>query len=290
MSYMISLKQSLSPQNWDILIDFNQWHPNVWARSTAPITWLILWEGGYLKIYRIPSQASKSPGWGGGCHNMAQEAWLICYSCLFPPKPQCQKNFSQHAAFLHSVQFSPLVMSDSLQPHESQHARPPCPLPSPGVHSNSCPSSRWCHPAISSSVVPFSSCPQSLPASESFPMNQLFTWGGQSTGVSALASFLPKNSLHYPFLNYGRRKSSELKINSSWLLVLALSRRGIFLILFSQLRCKLAYIRWIKNKVLLYITGNYIQHPLINHNGKEYNVYTCTAESLCCTAEINTTL
>ena len=93
-----------------------------------------------------------------------------------------------------SVQFSRSVMSDSLRPHELQHARPPCPLPSPGVHSNSCPSSRWCHPAISSSVVPFSSCPQSLPASESFPVSQLFTWGGQSTGVSALASFLPKNT------------------------------------------------------------------------------------------------
>ena len=85
-------------------------------------------------------------------------------------------------------------MSDSLQPHESQHTRPPWPSPSPGVHSNSCPSSRWCHPAISSSVVPFSSCPQSLPASESFPMSQLCVWGGQSTGVSALASFLPKNN------------------------------------------------------------------------------------------------
>ena len=85
-------------------------------------------------------------------------------------------------------------MSDSLQPHELQHSRPPCPSPTPRVHSNSRPSSRWCHPAISSSVVPFSSCPQSLPASESFPMSQLFTWGGQSTGVSALASFLPKNT------------------------------------------------------------------------------------------------
>ena len=71
--------------------------------------------------------------------------------------------------------------------------RPPCPSPTPGVHSNSHPSSRWCHPAISSSVVPFSSCPQSLPASESFPMSQLFAWGGQSTGVSALASVLPMN-------------------------------------------------------------------------------------------------
>jgi len=91
-----------------------------------------------------------------------------------------------------SVQFSRSVVSDSLRPHESQHARPPCPSASPGVHSNSRPSSQWCHPAISSSVVPFSSCPQSLPASESFPMSQLFAWGGQSTGVSALASFLPK--------------------------------------------------------------------------------------------------
>ena len=93
-----------------------------------------------------------------------------------------------------SVQFSCSVVSDSLWPHESQHARPLCPSPSPRVHSNSCPSSQWCHPAISSSVVPFSSCPQSLPASESFPMSQLFTWGGQSTGFSASALFLTKKS------------------------------------------------------------------------------------------------
>ena len=93
-----------------------------------------------------------------------------------------------------SVQFSHSVVSDSLQPHELQHARPPCPSPAPRVHSDLCPSSQWCHPAISSSVVPFSSCPQSLPASESFPMSQLFAWGGQSTRASALASFLPKKS------------------------------------------------------------------------------------------------
>ena len=93
-----------------------------------------------------------------------------------------------------SVQFSCSVVSDSLRPHELQHARPPCPSPTPRVHPNPCPLSRWCHPAISSSIVPFSSCPQSLPASESFPMSQLFAWGGQSTGVSALASFLPKKS------------------------------------------------------------------------------------------------
>ena len=96
--------------------------------------------------------------------------------------------------YFSSVQFSPSVVFDYLWPHESQHARPPCPSPTPGVHWDSHPSSQWCHPAISSSVVPFSSCPQSLPASGSFPMSQLFAWGGQSTGVSALASFLPKKS------------------------------------------------------------------------------------------------
>ena len=86
------------------------------------------------------------------------------------------------------------IVSDSLRPHELHHARPPCPSPTPGVHSNSRPSSRRGHPVISSSVVPFSSCPKSLPESESFPMSQLFAWGGQSIGVSALASFLPKNT------------------------------------------------------------------------------------------------
>ena len=93
-----------------------------------------------------------------------------------------------------SVQFSRSVVSNSLQPYESQHARPPCPSQTPRVHSDSRPSSQCCHPAISSSVIPFSSCPQSLPASQSFPMSQLFTWGGQSTAVSASASFLPQKS------------------------------------------------------------------------------------------------
>ena len=93
-----------------------------------------------------------------------------------------------------SVQFSRSAVSDTLWPHELQHTRPPCPSPTPRVYSNLCPPSQWCHPAILSSVVPFSSCPQSLPASESFPMNQLFTWDGQSTGVSASASVLPMNT------------------------------------------------------------------------------------------------
>ena len=96
--------------------------------------------------------------------------------------------------FLSSVQFSCSVVSHSLLPHELQHSRPPCPSQTPGVHPNPRPSSWWCQPAISSSVVPFSSCSQSLPASESFPTSQLFPWGGQSTGVSALASVLPMNT------------------------------------------------------------------------------------------------
>ena len=85
-------------------------------------------------------------------------------------------------------------MSDSLRPHEPQHSRPPCPSPTPRVYLNSCPSSQWCHPTISSSVVPFSSHPQSFPALGSFQMSQLFAWGGQSTGVSASASVLPMNT------------------------------------------------------------------------------------------------
>ena len=93
-----------------------------------------------------------------------------------------------------AFQFSRSVMSNSLRLHELQHARPPCPSPTPGVHSNSCPLSRWCHATISPSVVPFSSCLQSFPASESFQMSQLFTWGGQSIGVSASTSVLPMNT------------------------------------------------------------------------------------------------
>ena len=91
------------------------------------------------------------------------------------------------------VHFNRSVVSSSLRLHEPQQARPPCPSPTPRVHPNPCPLSRWCHPAISSSVIPFS-CSQSFPASESFPMSQLFAWGGQSTGVLALASFLPMNT------------------------------------------------------------------------------------------------
>ena len=106
---------------------------------------------------------------------------------------QIQRNLKIFLSYLHcSVQFSHSVMSESLQPHGLQHARPPCPSPTPGVYSNPCPLSRWCHPTISSSVIPFS-CLQSFPTSGSLQMSQLFTSGGQSTGVSASTSVLPIN-------------------------------------------------------------------------------------------------
>ena len=104
------------------------------------------------------------------------------------------KMYTEHSSkLLYSVQFSHSVVSDSLRPHEPQHVRPPCPSPTPRVHPNPCPLSRWCHPTILSSVIPFSSCPQSLPASGSFPMSQLFASGGQNIGVSASASVFPMN-------------------------------------------------------------------------------------------------
>ena len=108
-----------------------------------------------------------------------------------PRSPALQINSLPLSHQISSVQFSHSVMSDCLWPHEPQHARPPCPSPTPRVHWNPCPLSLWCHPTISSSVIPFSSCPQSLPASRSFQMSQLFASGGQSIGVSASSSVLP---------------------------------------------------------------------------------------------------
>ena len=124
---------------------------------------------------------------------VAYNFFSLNFACFFLP--------CTHEGFS-SVQCSPSVVSDSLRPHESQHTRPPCPLQTPRVHSNSCPSSRWCHPAISSSVVPISSCPQSSPASESFPMSQLFAWGGQNIGVSASASVPPMNTQNWSLLGW----------------------------------------------------------------------------------------
>ena len=128
---------------------------------------------------------------------------FFCIICSAVYSFQCVFHFSYNISQLwlivfyicfSSVQFSHSFISDSLWPYESQYARLLCPSSTFEIDSNSRPLSQWCHPAISSSVIPFSSCPQSLPASESFTMSQLFAWGGQSTGVSALASFLPKKS------------------------------------------------------------------------------------------------
>ena len=128
--------------------------------------------------------------WTGHWRIDAFELW--CWRRLLIV-PWTARRFNQ-SILRRSVQFSRSVVSNSLRPHESQHTRPPCPSPTPGVHSGSRSSSQWCHPAISSSVVSFSSCPQSLPASGSFPMSQLFPWGGQSIGVSASTSVLPMNT------------------------------------------------------------------------------------------------
>ena len=116
-----------------------------------------------------------------------------------------------HIHTLNSVHFSHSVLSDFLWPHELQHTRPPCPSPTPGVHSDSCPSSQWCHPAIPSSVVPFSYCPQSLPASESFSVSQFFTSGGQRIGHSASTSVLPMNTQDWSLLRWSSWISLQSK-------------------------------------------------------------------------------
>ena len=155
------------------LSDFAKFCASVWAAKHSCVVWLAL-------IFQVGT------GW------------------IFWERPVCMlyETQMQFLDQIRSDQISRSVVSDFLWPHESQHTRPPCPSPTPRVHSDSRPLSQWCHPAISSSFVPFSSCPQSLPASESFPMSQLFAWGGQSTGVSALAPFLPKKSQGWSSLEW----------------------------------------------------------------------------------------
>ena len=128
---------------------------------------------------------------GSSVHRILQARILEWVSISFSKDGKWIMSLRE-GAFCVTVSLS--VVPDSLQPYGVQHTRLPCPSPTPRACSNSHPSSQWCHPAISSSVIPFSSCPQSLAASEYFPMSQVFVWGGQSTGVSALASFLPKNT------------------------------------------------------------------------------------------------
>ena len=139
-----------------------------------------------------------------------------------PPSPTPAAALRLGWGCRYSDQISCSVVSDSLRPHELQHTRLPCPSPTPGIHPNSCPSSQWCHPAISSSVIPFSSCPQSHPASESFPKSQLFAWGGQSIGVSALASVLPKNTQDWSplewtgWISWQSKGLSRLDLTKRW--------------------------------------------------------------------------
>ena len=143
----------------------------------------------------FPGESQGLGAWWAAVYGVAQsQTQLKQLSSTSSSSDACDYNFLVSYPDISSVQFSHSVMSDSLQPQELQHARPPCPSPTPGVHTNSCPLNWWCHPAILSFVVPFSSCHQFLPASQSFPMSQLFAWGGQSIRVSALASVLPMNT------------------------------------------------------------------------------------------------
>ena len=130
----------------------------------------------------------------------------MAYNSIFKKQRSCMWS---HSVQFSSVQFSHSVVSDSLWPYESQHIRHPCPSPTPGVYSNSCPLSQWCHPATSSFVFPFSSCPQSLPALGSFPMSQLFTWGGHSIGVSSSASVLPMNPHYFMANRWGKNGNND---------------------------------------------------------------------------------
>ena len=141
--------------------------------------------------------ASTSPSWDFRCY-----AQIQAVTCTFEQLPINQR-FPQFFPSFSSVQFSSVTQSClTLQFHELQHTRPPCPSSNPRVNPNPCPLSRWCHPTISSSVVLFSFCPQSFPASGSFPMSQLFTWGGQSIGASASASVLPLNTQEWSPLGW----------------------------------------------------------------------------------------
>ena len=174
-------------------------------------------------------------------------------------------------------------MSDSLWPHELQHARPPCPSPTPGVHPNWCASSRWCHPAISSSVIPFSSCPQSLPALESFPMSQLLIWGGQSIGVSALASFLPKNTQDwsqrrpipwYDDLNYKINFQLSMPL-SSWRLCISCNHTDI-------VSAAVFQVHWQPSNFQIHIPNITILYYLKNLSFSFFNEEICACYILFC--------
>ena len=166
-----------------------------------------------------PWDVGRTKATGSFCCQMCKY-WARCQGCAWPghsgsghfqhsPWPHCPHFCKDTCVLIRptpptpaTVQFSHSVMSDPLWPHELQHARPPCPSPAPRVHPNPCPLSRWCYPTISSSVAPFSSCPQSFPATGSFQMSQLFASGGQSIGVSASTSVFPMNTQDWSLLDW----------------------------------------------------------------------------------------
>ena len=164
------------------------------AQSSAPLFFCLKTTSNSMGALATPKVPWIYPPSVSKALELVDPASLFCSAYLDSLSQLCFWHIFSSLLMFSSVQFSRSFVSDSFRPHELQHTRPPCPSPTPRVHSDSSPSSRWCHPAISSSVVLFSSCPQSLPASESFSISQLFAWGGWSTGVSALASFLPKNT------------------------------------------------------------------------------------------------
>ena len=164
--------------------------------ETIILRFLRIKESKPFSVIHLISDSQISKAHNSGLYFKAFEIRMVaCKESLFHYKGQMPKrNNHSHTRHIQSVQFSHSVISDSLWPHKLKHTRPPCPSPTPGVHPNSCPLSRWCHSTISSSVVPFFSCPQSFPISGSFQMSQLFTSGGQSIGVSPSTSVLPVNT------------------------------------------------------------------------------------------------
>ena len=176
-------------------------------------------------------------------HATHREPFLLAYYESFPYAFTCS-----------SVQSSCSVVSDSLRPHEPQHTRPPCPSPTPGVHPNPCPLSQWCHPTISSSVVPFSSCPQSFPASGSFQISQLFASGGQSIGVSASTSVLPMNTQDFT----GRSKYNSYS----------------YFLLFTQ---KITYYKCITMRLFFFLNKDIPEtHPISTWRASSFFLQPCT--------------
>ena len=163
-------------------------HSNLGNNNTACDSFSLVWQRYLLTCKARPGRLTLKQFQARPRGNLT-----LVYSLHKNSKEIIMQNWISPLGMTLVSQFSHSAVSDSLQPHGLQHARPPCPSPTPEVYSNSCPSRQWCHPTISSSIVPFSSCPQSLPASGSFQMSQLFTSGGQSIGVSTSASVLPMN-------------------------------------------------------------------------------------------------